>query len=315
MERIVFLDRKTCRTALRPPRFPHQWQDHDTTAPEELADRLRDATIVITNKVPLRAPQINDLRGLRLIAVAATGVDVVDLDASRRLGIAVCNLPRYTLNSVPEHVFMLMLALQRNLFNYRKAVTSGLWAKSPIFSLLDYPIHDLAGSTLGIIGYGALGQEVEKRGRAFGMDILIAERKGASPVRSGRVPFEEVLRRSDIVTLHCPLTPDTRHLIGSHELTLMKPRALLINAARGGLIDESALANALQFGLLGGAAVDVLSQEPPAADHPLPALDLPRLIITPHIGWASEEAVRTLAEELISNLEAFVAGSPKNVVM
>ncbi len=301
-------------TAIRPPRFKHEWREYDTTTPEKTVERLLDATIAITNKVPLKERELKPLRALRLIAVAATGVDVVDLDFCRANGITVSNIPHYTQRSVPELVFLLILALRRNLINYRTAVQSGLWSKSPTFSLLDYPMHDLAGSTLGIIGYGALGRAGEKIGQAFGMNVLIAERKHALEIRPGRVPFEEVLGRSDVVTLHTPLNAETRKLIGSAELTRMKATALLINTARGGLVDETALAHVLRSGLLAGAGLDVLSQEPPPADHPLLALNLPHLILTPHIGWATEESVSRLAEELIANIEAFVAGSPKNVV-
>jgi glycerate dehydrogenase len=314
MERIVFLDRKTCRAKLRPPNFKHEWREYDTTAPDQVVERLLDATIAITNKVPLRAHELKPLPALRLIAVAATGVDVVDLDYCRAHGISVVNVPHYATRSVSELVFLLILALRRNLFNYRTAVQAGTWQKSPTFALLDYPTHDLADSTLGIIGYGDIGKAVEKLGLSFGMDVLIAERKHATDTRPGRVPFEKVLALSDVLTLHAPLDASTLKLIGSPELTRMKPSALLINTSRGALVDDQALANALQMGLLGGAGIDVLRQEPPPSDNPLLALNLPNLIVTPHIGWASEESVATLVELLISNLEAFAAGRPQNVM-
>jgi len=314
VERIVFLDQSTCRAPLRPPRFKHEWRDYDTTAPNQVVERLLDATIAITNKVPLRAHELRPLPALRFIAVAATGVDVVDLEYCRANGITVCNVPHYATRSVSELVFLLILALRRNLFNYRTTVQAGMWQKSSTFSLLDYPTHDLADSTLGIIGYGDIGRAVEKLGLAFGMDVLIAERKHALEVRPGRIPFEKVLALSDVVSLHAPLDASTRKLIGSTELTRMKSTALLINTSRGGLVDEQVLANALQMRLLGGAGLDVLSQEPPTSDNPLLTLDLPNLIITPHVGWASEEAVAMMAEILISNLEAFAAGHPQNVV-
>jgi glycerate dehydrogenase len=313
MERIVFLDRKTCRTAIRPPRFPHQWQEYDLTPPGDIVPRLRDATIAITNKVPLRAPDLKLLPMLRYIGVAATGVDVVDLEYCHEKGITVANVPHYTQHAVPELVFLMILALRRNIFSYRQAMDAGLWPKSSMFSLLDFPMHTLGGSVLGIIGYGELGQRVEKIGKAFGMEVFIAERKHADR-REGRYPFEEVLKRSDVVTLHAPLTPATRQLIGAPELAMMKPNALLINTARGGLLDERALAQALRTRLIAGAGLDVLSQEPPPADHPLIGLNLPNLLITPHIGWGTEEAVAQMAEQLIQNMELFVAGSPKNVV-
>jgi glycerate dehydrogenase len=314
MERIVFLDRKTLRVPLRPPRFQHSWEEFELTRADEAGLRLRDATIAITNKVPLKEPQLRELRSLRLIAVAATGTDVVDLEYCREREITVCNVPSYAVNSVPEQVFMLILALRRNLINLRQAVDLGLWQKSGMFSLVDYPIHDIANTTLGIIGYGELGHAVEKRARAFGMEVLIAERKHAPEIRSGRLPFEEILSRSDVITLHCPLNAGTRQLIGSAEITRMKPNALLINTARGGLVDEEALANALRYGLIAGAGLDVLRDEPPPMDHPLMNLRQANLIITPHVGWASVEAVTTLGERLIQNLEAYVAGKPLNVV-
>lgn len=314
MERIVFLDRKTLRAELPVPRFAHQWKEYELTRAADVAERLIDATMAITNKVPLREATLKGLRSLRLIAVAATGVDGVDLDYCRANGIAVCNIPNYTRNSVPEHVFMGLLALRRNLFNLRSAMRGGAWPKSDMFTVLDFPLHGIAGTTMGIIGYGALGKEVEKRALAFGMKVLIAERKHAETLREGRTPFKDVLQQSDVITLHCPLAADTRNLIGSMELTQMKPHTILINVARGGLVDETALAQALRSKLLGGAFIDVLRDEPPPADHPLLTLDLSNLLITPHVGWASGEALRTLADSLINNLEAFVAGIPKNLV-
>jgi glycerate dehydrogenase len=314
MERIVFLDRKTCPVEFRVPRFQHQWKDHDLTPRNLVPDRLIDATIAISNKVPLKEPELRALRSLRFIAVAATGVDMVDLPYCRANNITVSNVPNYTVHSVPEHVFMLILALRRNLMNYRRAVQAGMWQKSPMFTMMDYTIRGLAGTTLGIIGYGKLGQAVEKIARAFGMEVLIAERKHADTIRPGRHALEEVLGRSDVVTIHTPLTPETRKLIGSSELTRMKPTALLINAARGGIVDETALGQALRQGMLAGAGIDVLTDEPPAAGNPLLDLDLPNLIVTPHVGWASDQSLQALANAVVENIEAFVAGYPKNVV-
>ncbi len=314
MERIVFLDRKTYRIEFPVPRFAHQWKDYDLTRPAEIAERIHDATIVITNKVQLREVALKSAPALRLIAVAATGVDCVDLNYCRQNNIAVCNVPHYTRNSVPEHVFMGLLALRRNLFNIRSAMCAGAWPKSDMFTVLDYPLHGIAGTTLGLIGYGTLGKEVEKRALAFGMKILIAERKHADTIRAGRTSFETVLKESDVISLHCPLSAETRHLIGSTELTKMKPHTILINLARGGIVDEDALAQALRTKLLGGAFLDVLRDEPPPANHPLLNLDLPNLLITPHLAWASGEALRTMADTVVNNLEAFVAGIPKNLV-
>jgi glycerate dehydrogenase len=226
----------------------------------------------------------------------------------------VSNVPNYAQHSVPEHVFMMILALRRNLLKYDAAVRSGRWAASPHFSLLDFPIDVLRGTTLGLIGYGAIAKEVEKLGRAFGMEILIAERKGVVKVRKGRSPFAGVLKHSDVVSVHFPLTPETRGWIGAAELAMMKPEALLINTARGGLVDEAALAKALKSGSLGGAGVDVLSEEPPRNGNPLLDPEIPNLIVTPHVAWASRQAQAMLAEEIVKNMEAFVAGKPRNVV-
>ncbi|HVF87328.1 MAG TPA: NAD(P)-dependent oxidoreductase, partial [Pyrinomonadaceae bacterium] len=204
-----------------------------------------------------------------------------------------------------------ILALRRNLINYREDLQQGAWQKSTHFCILDHPIHDLDGSTLGIIGYGTLGRAVEKLARAFGMKILIAERKGATTTRDGRTPFIEALRASDIVTLHTPLNSETRNLIGAEELAMMSRGALLINCARGGVVDEAALAQALRGKRIAGAGVDVLSREPPRGDggsNPLLSADLPNLVLTPHVAWASREAMQTLADQLISNIEKAVIG-------
>jgi glycerate dehydrogenase len=269
--------------------------------------------MVLTNKVLLREPVLSQVPLLRLIALTSTGVDCVDLPYCRKRGIAVANVPGYAQRSVAEHVFMLILALRRRLTDLHQAVQTGRWQRSKSFALLDFSIRDLSGSTLGLIGYGDIARHVEELAKAFGMAILIAERKGAVQVRPGRTLFEDVLRRADIVSLHCPRTPETVGLVGAPELALMKKDALLINTARGGLVDEIALAEALRSGRLGGAGVDVLSEEPPRNGSPL-LTAIPNLIVTPHVAWASEQAVTKLAEVVIGNLEAFVAGNPRNLV-
>jgi glycerate dehydrogenase len=314
MERIVFLDRDTLVANVRRPAFAHDWQEYAETSAGEVVERLEAATIAITNKVPLRESVVARLPALRFIAVSATGVDIVDLDACRRLGIAVANVRNYAPHSVPEHVFALILALRRNLFSYRAKIQSGAWQRANTFCLLDYPIRELHESTLGIVGHGALGHAVEKLALAFGMRVLISEHKDAHIVRPGRKSFEDVLRSSDILTLHCPLTPATRNLIDTEELRKMQPHALLINTARGGLVNETALADALKSGSIAGAGFDVLSVEPPREGNPLLDLNLPNFILTPHIAWASREAMQTLADQLISNIEAFVEGRPQNLV-
>jgi glycerate dehydrogenase len=274
--------------------------------------------------VKLREEELSAIPSLKYIAITATGYDNVDLAACRKRGVLVSNVPGYARQSVPEHVMMLMLALRRNLPAYQKAIRDGRWQISPQPTVNDIPVEDLHGATLGLIGYGNLAKGVEKLARAFGMEILIAAHKrlGSSPNRcmhqTGPDPrrdaFEEVLRRSDVVSLHVPLNDQTRNMIGPAELALMKPSAILINTARGGLVDEKALAEALREGRLGGAGVDVLSQEPPRQGNPLLDIHLPHLIVTPHIAWTSRQAQEILAEEVIKNIEAFAAGKPWNIV-
>jgi glycerate dehydrogenase len=314
MERIVFLDRDSIRAEFRPPSFPHVWQDFPMTSAEDVVDRLSDATIAITNKVQLKGKDLEQLPKLRMIAVAATGTDCVDAGYCHRHGITVSNVRHYAQRSVPEHVFTLLFALRRNLIAYHDDIRAGSWQNSQVFCLLDYPIRELHNSTLGIIGYGNLGQSVEKLALAFGMRVLIAERKSAQNARSGRTAFEEVLSTSDVITLHCPLTHETRELIGATEFNRMKRSALLINCGRGGLVDERALADALQNRLIAGAGIDVLKNEPPSSGNPLLDIQLPNLLVTPHIAWASLEAMQKLADTLIDNLEAFIRGNPQNVV-
>lgn len=314
MQRIVFLDRGTLPGAIRRPAFAHAWDEYDRTLPKETAGRLAEATIVITNKVKLREPELSRAPKLKFIAVAATGYDCVDAAWCRAHGIEVANVPGYTGASVPEHVFMLLLALRRNLISYHEIVRKEAWQNARHFALFDYPIESLAGSVLGLFGYGKLAREVENRAAAFGMKVLVSERKGQRTPRAGRTPFEDVLKQSDALSLHCPLTPETSNLIAAQELSLMKKDALLINTARGGLIDEAALAEALRAGRIGGAGIDVLSAEPPHGGNPLLALHLPNLIVTPHIAWTSRQALAILAEEVIRNIEAFAAGAPRNIV-
>lgn len=318
METIVFLDRDTLDADLRRPAFAHEWRDYGETPATEIVERLRDSTIAVVNKVPLRAETLRQLPRLKLIAVAATGTDNIDLPFCRERGITVMNVRGYAGHTVPEHVLMLTLALRRNLIAYRADVRRGEWQRANQFCLLTYPIRDLRGSALGVVGHGALGAAVASLMRAVGMRVLVAERKGAAMTREGRAPFDEVLRRSDVLTLHVPLTPETRGLIGRDELALMRPSALLINCARGGVVDESALVEALREGTIGGAGVDVLTREPPRDEngdkHPLLALDLPNLIVTPHIAWASREAMQALADQLVDNIEAFVGKSLESEV-
>lgn len=315
MERIVFLERNTFRVEFRRPGFEHEWIDYGETASAQVVERLGDATIAICNKLPLRELQLSRLPKLKLIAVAATGVDNIDLDYCKQRGIAVCNARHYARNSLPEHVLLLMLALRRNLTAYLDDVRAEKWQQAGQFCLLDHPIHDLHGATLGIIGYGFLGRAVGDLARALGMKLLIAGRKGAQTIRSERVAFDQVLKGSDVITLHCPLTDETRNLIDREELQMMRRDALLINTARGGLVNETALLQALLDSLIGGAAFDVLGEEPPRHGNPLLEARLPNLIVTPHIAWASREAMQTLVDQLVDSLEAFVRGEMLNRVV
>jgi glycerate dehydrogenase len=313
MEHIVFLDRDSLMADVRAPSFAHGWQEYGATLADQVVARLQGATIAITNKVPLRADAIAQLPDLRMIAVAATGTDVIDLDACRARGIVVSNIRNYSLVSVPEHCFTLILALRRNLVAYRADVDAGKWQASTRFCLLDHPITDLAGSRLGIVGYGALGKKVAALGRAFGMAICVTARSNVVEEGVTQLPLADLLRTCDVITLHLPLSNETRHMIGAHELAMMKPGAVLINTARGGLVDEAALAAVLATGAI-SAGFDVLSREPPAPDNPLLGLRLPNFILTPHTAWASSGAQQILADMLVDNVEAYIAGAPLNVV-
>lgn len=312
MQKIVFLDRDSLLAQVRRPDFAHEWTEYPATDADQIAARLAGATIAITNKVPLRAADIAQLPDLRMVAIAATGSDNVDLDACRARGIVVSNIRNYSLVSVPEHVFALILALRRRLREYSADVAAGRWEASSRFCLLDHPISDLAGSRLGIVGYGALGRKVAAIGRAFGMRVVVATRTAPVDPDVESVALPALLASCDVVSLHLPLNDSTRHLLGAAELASMKRTALLINTARGGLVDEAALAHALRTGAIGGAGFDVLSQEPPVNGNPLLAADLPNFILTPHTAWASAGAMQTLADMLTENLEAFDSGNPRN---
>jgi len=314
----VILDRESFDRGdldLRPLRCaePH-WTDYAETAPRQVIDRLAGAEVAVTNKAPIDAHALQALPKLRLIAVAATGTNNIDLKAARNRGVTVCNVRGYATHSVVQHVFGLMLSLSRSLPAYTDSVQRGEWQRSRQFCLLDWPISELTGQTLGIVGYGELGRAVSRVAEsAFGMKVLVAERPGRAP-RAGRVTLEHMLSNSDVVTLHCPLTTETEGLIGERELHGMKPGALLINTARGGIIDETALAEALRAGIIGGAGVDVLSTEPPVGGNPLLAEALPNLIVTPHVAWASREARQRMVNQLAENIRAFTEGRPRNVV-
>ncbi|MGF7468882.1 D-2-hydroxyacid dehydrogenase [Alcaligenes phenolicus] len=320
LTRIVFLDRETLSDSVELPQVPfkHELQVYGRTAPDQVAERIADADIVISNKVALRREHLQAAPNLKMIALAATGSDNIDLDAARERGIVVSNIRDYAVRSVPEHVFALIFALRRNICAYRQSVKEGRWQEAQQFCYFDYPIRDLAGSTLGLIGSGSLGQAVATMGRALGMKVIFAQRRGQTIVSNAddRLPFEQVLEQADVLSLHCPLTAETQNMLGMAEFKRMAARRpLLINTARGGLIDNQALEHALRQGWLGGAGIDVCTPEPPPADHILMRLlDLPNYILTPHIGWASQEAMRALANQLIENIVAFHRGQARHTL-
>lgn len=274
---------------------------------DEIPERLAAAEIAIVNKVNLDRKAIAAAPRLRLIALTATGTDNIDCRAAEERGIAVANARDYASRAVAQHVFALVLALTNHVARYDLLVRAGAWQRSRSFALFDYPIRELAGRKLGVVGFGALGQAVAALGRGFGMEVLVSTRHRDEP-EVGRVPFTTILRTADVVTLHCPLTPETEHMIGTRELKLMKPDALLINTARGGLVDGRALAAALERGTIGGAGIDVLPVEPPGADEPLLGSDIPNLLITPHVAWAAREARQRALEQVAENVQAFLTG-------
>jgi len=317
MTRIVFLDRGTIAPSipLAHPAGAHEWVEHDRTAAGEVAARLAGATVAITNKVPIRRDAIERLPDLRMIAVAATGYDCVDVAAARERGIVVANVRDYAATTVPEHTFALIFALRRSLVAYARDVADGGWQRSAQFCFLDHPIGDLRGSTLGLVGRGALGRSVGDIGRALGMKVVFAGRKGVDAPEPPLVPFDEMLATADVISLHVPLTAETRGLIGAAEFARMARRPLLVNTARGGLVDEAALVAALDAGQVAGIGFDVLTREPPTEGNPLLAVaGRPNVVITPHVAWASDSAMRTLWGQVVGNIEAFLAGTPRNDV-
>jgi glycerate dehydrogenase len=317
MTSIVFLDRATIgpTVAIRRPDFAHRWTEYDRTRPDEVAERLADADIAITNKAPIHAAQLDRSPRLKMISVAATGYDVIDLPACLQRGIVVSNVRGYAVNTVPEHTFALIFALQRNIVGYRQDVIAGEWQKAAQFCFFNHGIRDLNGTRLGIIGSGAIGQAVGRIGRALGMDVVFAAHKGQERFGSLYKSWDEVLETSDVITLHTPLKPETRNLISSAEFARMKRWPILINTSRGGLVDEAALVEALDRGQVRAAGFDVLTGEPPRDDNPLLAvMDRPNIIVTPHVAWASEEAMQVVWDQTILHVERFHAGEPKNVL-
>lgn len=314
MHQIVFLDAATLAedVVLPRPDFPHQWRNFPATAPSEILPRSKEAEILVVNKARLDAATIAALPNLKLIAIAATGYDNVDLDAARKVGVAVTNIRGYAVNAVPEHVFALILALSRNILLYVSDVRAGQWQTSGQFAFHNHEIEDLHGKRLGLFGSGDLGRRVAEIAGIFGMEVVFAGRKGEA-AKPGFAAFEEVLATSDVLSLHCPLNDQTQNMIGWPEFSAMKKKPILINTARGGLVDEEALERALESGSVAGAGIDVTRPEPPPADSAIMRLARrPDVIVTPHVAWASHEAQQTLADKLGKVLEAFVAGERLN---
>lgn len=289
------------------------WQWFDNVNPGDIKHSLKDAEILVSNKVLIDSEVIANSKRLRLISVAATGVNNIDLAATKQRGIQVCNVRGYATSSVVQHVFSLILSLNRKLVSYQRSVANGDWSHSDFFCYLGEPISELEGKTIGIVGYGELGKAVAKVARCFGMKVLLARRDTADK-REGRIDLDMLLSQADVVTLHCPLTETNRNLIGEKEFSLMKPDAMLINTARGGLVDEAALLQALEKQQITAAALDVLEEEPPAADNALLDYQSDNLIITPHIAWASRESRQRLVDEIAENIRSYLDGRPRNIV-
>ena len=311
---IAVLDRDSLADRRFDFDFPHTLNSYGSTEAHQTAERIQGADIIITNKVVISAEHIAANPQLKLIALAATGVNNVDVEAAKQNGTAVCNIRAYGNESVAEHAFMMMITLMRNLPAYQRDVAAGLWENSPFFCHLGAPMRDLNGKTLAIFGRGNIGKTLATYAQAFKMNVVFAEHKNAQSVRDGYVSFDEAIRSADVVSLNCPLTPQTANMIGEAELQQMKPGAILINCGRGGLVDEAALVAALKYGQIGGAGFDVLTQEPPRDGNPLLKARLPNLIVTPHIAWASQEAANRLFDILLDNINRFVAGNPQNLV-
>lgn len=318
--RIVFLDRAIFAPAvdLRAPKFLHDWTDYPVTAPDQVIARLSGATIAGTSKIPIRGPEFAALPDLKMIAIAGAGTDHIDLAAAKAAGVTVANLKGYAWRAVAEHAIALTFALSRNLKSYGDAVTAGRWSEAEGFCWHGGgAITDLMGGTFVVIGKGAIGGETGRLAEVLGMKVLYAERPGAASVRPGYIGFRQALAVADVLSLHCPLTDATRHMIDAAAFQAMQRRPILINCGRGGLVDEGALEGALDAGQISAAGFDVLSKEPPTASDPNPLLKLagrPNVILTPHVGWASRTAMQAAADMMIDNIEAFVAGAPINVV-
>ena len=297
MKKIVFLDRDTIGPSVKigRPAFEHDWTEFGKSTPEQTVERLQGAEIVITNKAKITGGMLANLPDLKMISIAATGYDVIDIAACKERGIIVSNVRGYAVNTVPEHTYALIFALRRALVGFRQDVIDGEWEKSGQFCFFSHPIGQLAGSKIGIFGEGSIGQSVAQIARALGMEPMFAAHKGVEGLGPLYTPFDEVIETSDVITLHAPLMPGTRNMIAAAEFAKMKRKPIIINTARGGLVDEADMVNALEQGRISGIGFDVLTVEPPAPDNPLlRVLERPDVIVTPHVAWASDAAMQTL---------------------
>lgn len=307
--KAVFLDRGSFpkQINIQLPTQIKEVVEYENSSLEQVAERIKDAAIVLTNKSMVDADAMNGAANLKLIQVMATGTNNVDLEACKNKHITVQNVSDYSTISVPEHTFAMLLTLRRNLTSYLDDVKAGRWSTSEFFCFLDYPIKDLSGSTMAIIGGGTLGKKVAAIALAFGMHVIFADRKGAKSTRAGYINFEEALTSADVISINCPITVDTKDLISDAEFLLMKPSCLLLNISRGGIVDEYALVRAFQHNSIAGAAFDVSSQEPMPLDHPLQELSkTPNFLLTPHIAWASDEAMQTLVDMAMEKINSFI---------
>ncbi|BCU78494.1 D-2-hydroxyacid dehydrogenase [Luteolibacter sp. LG18] len=311
--KVVFLDASTIDRAdldFTPLRAFGSLTLHQVTPPDKVGERIADADIVITNKALVTRDALANATKVRLVVSAATGVNQIDLEACKDRGVTVCNVAGYSTEGVAQHTFALLLNLVTAVDRYSASIAQD-WPASPIFTRLDHPVTELAGKTLGIVGFGSIGQAVARIGTAFGMKVVAYARNESAPDAAvPRVAGDAFFSTCDVISLHCPLTPQTERFINRVSLALMKPDSLLINTGRGPLIDDHALADALRHGEIGGAALDVLSVEPPPKNHPLLATDIPNLLITPHTAWTSQEARQRLLAGVIADIRAFLDGRP-----
>lgn len=315
--RIVYLDRAGLpeRIQIPPPVHAHTWVNYPITNQQQVIERARDADILVVNKVPVTRQTLEVCNSIRHIAVTATGYNVVDISACQDLDVSVSNIPCYAATTVAEHVITCALTLRRELTRYRQQVINNAWQKSDVFCLFDRPVNDLRGATLGIIGLGEIGLATATLGAALGMNVVYTSRTAKTNSVATQVNLKDLLGRSDIISVHCSLTTETENLIDNQAIDAMQDHAILINTARGGIVNEEAAVKAIQQNKIGGLAFDVLATEPPQGNSPLLRISTQdNVIITPHIAWASEQAMQSLATILSKNIDAFLSGKPQNIV-